>query len=74
MVYKPSTIRTLIGGTMLGSLGFVFLIGEGDVTLSVWRRRFAEPRLDDDSLALAGDASIAPVLFATWRVLGEVPG
>jgi len=72
-VYTPSTMRTLIGGTMLGSLGFVFLIGEWDVTFSVCGRRFAEPHLDDDSLALAGDASIAPVLFATWRVLGEVP-
>jgi hypothetical protein len=73
-VYIPSTMRTLIGGTMLGSLDFVFLIGEWDVTFSVWRRWFAEPHLDDDSLALDGDASIAPVLFATWRVLGEVPG
>jgi hypothetical protein len=57
-------MRTLIGGTMLGSPGFVLLVGEGDVTFSVCGRRFAELHLDD-SLALACDASIAPVLFAT---------
>jgi hypothetical protein len=66
-------MRTLIGGTMLGSLGFAFLIRNGDVTFSVCARRFPEPHLDDDGLALVGDVSIAPVLFAPWRVVGEVP-
>lgn len=72
-VYTPSTIRTLIGGTMLGSVGFAFLIRDGDVTFSVWARRLPEPHLDGDTLALVGDVSIAPVLFPTWRVVGEVP-
>ena len=40
---------------MLGSAGFAFLIGEGDVTLSVCERRVDEPHLPDDNLALAGD-------------------
>jgi len=67
-------MRTLMGGTMLGSVGFAFLIGEGDVTFSVGGRRFPDPHLDGDGLAFACEASIAPVLFVTWRVLGEVPG
>jgi hypothetical protein len=67
-------MRTLIGGTILGSEGFAFLIREVDVTFSACVRRFPELRLDDDSLALTGSASIAPVRLATWRVLDELPG
>jgi hypothetical protein len=78
MSYKPSTMRTLIGGTMLGSVGFAFLIGEGDVALSGCERRVPEPHLDGVILAPVGDVrgdeggedvlrrtSIVPVLFAT---------
>ena len=82
--YTPSTMRTLIGGTMLGSVGFDFLIGEGDVPFSPCERRL--PHLPGVCLAPVGDVrgdeggeavlrrtSIAPVLFPTWRVPGEVP-
>jgi len=72
--YTPSTMRTLIGGTMLGSVGFDFLIGEGDVAFSTCERRLPEPHLAGACLAPVGDeggeavlrrTSIAPVLFAT---------
>jgi hypothetical protein len=46
MGYKPSTItlmRTLIGGMMLGAVGFAFLVGEGDVTFSGCERRVPAP-------------------------------
>jgi hypothetical protein len=72
--YAPSTMRTLIGGTMLGSVGFDFLIGDGDAACG---RRLPEPHLGA-CLAPVGDVrgdeggevvlrrtSIAPVLFAT---------
>jgi hypothetical protein len=67
-------MRTLIGGTMLGSVGFDFLIGDGDAAFS----RRLEPHLAGVCLAPVGDVrgdeggeavlrrtSIAPVLFAT---------
>jgi hypothetical protein len=70
-------MRTLIGGTMLGSVGFVFLIGEGDAAFS-GERRVPEPHLVGGILAPVGDVrgdeggeavlrrtSIALVLFAT---------
>jgi len=70
---------------MLGSVGFDFLIGEGDVVFSACDRRVPEDRLDDN-LALAGDdrggeggeavlriPSMGPALFTAWRTLGEVP-
>ena len=76
--YTPSTMRTLIGGTMLGSVGFDFLTGEGDVAFSTCERRLPEPHLAGACLAPVGDVrgdeggeavlrrtSIAPVLFAT---------
>ena len=69
-------MRTLIGGTILGSVGFVFLIGEGDAAFS--ERRVPEPHLVGGILAPVGDVrgdeggeavlrrtSIALVLFAT---------
>jgi len=72
-----STMRTLIGGTMLGSVGFDFL-GEGDVAFSTCDRRLTEPHLAGACLAPVGDVrgdedgedvlrstSIALVLFAT---------
>lgn len=72
--YTPSTMRTLIGGTMLGSVGFDFLIGEGDAPCE---RRLPEPHLpgaclapegevrgDDGGEAVLRRTSIAPVLFA----------
>jgi hypothetical protein len=78
-------MRTLIGGTMLGSVGFAFLIGEGDVVFSACDRRVPEGRFDDN-LALAGDdrageggeavlriPSMVPALFTAWRTLGGVP-
>lgn len=81
-----STMRTLIGGTMLGSVGFDFLIGEGDAAFSPRERRLPEAHLAGVCLAPVGDVrgdeggeavfrrtSIAPVLFATWRAPGEVP-
>jgi hypothetical protein len=37
-------MRTLIGGTMLGSEGFIFFIGEEEETFSVCARRDPEPR------------------------------
>jgi len=74
-----STMRTLMGGTMLGSVGFDFLIGEGDVAFSACERRLPELHLAGACLAPVGDVrgdegdeaavlrrtSIAPVLFAT---------
>ncbi len=73
--YAPSTIRTLIGGTMLGSVGFDFLIGDGDAACE---RRLPEPHLDGTCLAPVGDVrgdeggevvlrrtSIVLVLFVT---------
>ena len=77
--YAPSTMRTLIGGTMLGSVGFDFLIGEGDEAFSTFDRRLPEPHLVGACLAPVGDVrggdeggeavlrrtSIVPVLFAT---------
>jgi len=77
--YTPSTMRTLIGGTILGSVGFDFLIGEGDVPFSACERRVPEPHRTGTCLAPVGDVrggdkggeavvrrtSIAPVLFAT---------
>ena len=63
---------------MLGSAGFAFLIGEGDVAFSACERRVPEPHLPDPDVCLApvGDVrgdeggedvlrrtSIAPVLF-----------
>jgi len=74
-----STMRTLMGGTMLGSVGFDFLIGEGDVAFSACERRLPELHLagaclapvDDvrgdegDEAAVLRRTSIAPVLFAT---------
>lgn|SRR6266403_5534412 len=84
--YTPSTMRTLIGGTMLGSVGFDFLIGEGDVVFSACERRLPEFHLAGVCLAPVGGVrgveggeavlrmtSIVPVLFATCRAPGEVP-
>jgi hypothetical protein len=63
---------------MLGSAGFAFLIGEGDVAFSGCERRVPEPHLVGVNLAPVGDGrgdkggdavlrrtSIVLVLFAT---------
>jgi len=51
-------MNTLIDGTILGSAGFAFLIGEGDVAFSDCERRIDEPHIPDDNLALAGDVRV----------------
>ena len=48
--YAPSTMRT-----MLGSVGFDFLIGEGDEAFSTCDRRLSEPYLAGACLAPVGD-------------------
>lgn len=51
-------MRTLIGGTMLGSDPFAFLIGEEDEDpVSNCERRGPEPRLGD-TVALVGDRCV----------------
>lgn len=62
---------------MLGSVGFDFLIGEGDAAFSACERRLPEPHLagglapvgdvrgDEGGEAVLRRTSIAPVLFAT---------
>ena len=63
-----------MGGTMLGSVGFDFLIGEGDVAFSACERRLhlgaclapvGDVRGDEGGEAVLRRTSIAPVLFAT---------
>jgi hypothetical protein len=62
-------MRTLIGGTMLGSVGFDFLIEDGDVTFSACERQLPEPHIAGVYLAPVGGMKVVKLVW--WPVLGK---